>query len=649
LKLVSLVIRNAPPIKEFDAGGLSEVVVFAGPNGVGKTQLLTQLLAAFREPGSNQNVRVVVQTTSDSERTAWQGKDTLDSSVHAEAKLLRASLQRTHKRGQLRSGVLNFDATRALETIKPYAFAWGQFVDPWEEQVGWDQTFQPLKSRFQDTVHSLHRKIRSQKEEIATRALELKKSGATAMPLDFTDPLLKFKDAFERLLPGKKLVELDERSQNIQYVTEGTTLPLTSLSSGEREVMTVVFDFLLRDPQDCVIVFDEPELHLHPELSYRLLRTLREVGERNQFIFCTHSPDIISASIEQTVVFVTPPQDPLVNQALPVREDDEMARVLHLLGQSIGVISLGKKIVLIEGERSSLDKQTYGSIVGASYPELVLVPAGGRDTLSSFAKALETVLTRTIWGVEFFMLCDGDAAAISTARSEGDRKGGGRFRALPRYHLENYFLDESILARVFEKLHEPAESWLRSPESIRERLKEIARPLVSYAVALKVAQRLRVSVGNIDVMPSGCHKKELADLVRLFEESRGLEERRVRGVLAQEAVTQIIEDEFASLTAVFAREDDEWKRRVPGRPVLSSFAREAKFELSRLKTLYLQTVREDQAVVAGGSLAAPPAAQSRSASISIPLDPFHEIRAIFRDFANYGEPAGADLAPGSLP
>jgi hypothetical protein len=47
---------------------------------------------------------------------------------------------------------------------------------------------------------------------------------------------------------------------------------------------------------------------------------------------------------------------------------------------------------------------------------------------------------------------------------------------------------------------------------------------------------------------------------------------------------------------------------------------------------------QDQAVVARGSLAAQRAEQVVPVSISVPLDPFDEIRAIFRHFSHYGEP-----------
>ena len=164
----------------------------------------------------------------------------------------------------------------------------------------------------------------------------------------------------------------------------------------------------------------------------------------------THSPDIITASLDHSVVFIAPPNVARPNQAVQLREDDETSRVLHLIGQSVGVISLGKRIVLIEGTESSLDKQTYGSIVGSQYPDLVLVPVGGKESIASFVKAFETVLNKTVWGVDFFMLCDGDT---STSLSYG-ADGGGRLRLLPRYHIENYFLDERVLVRLFEALEE---------------------------------------------------------------------------------------------------------------------------------------------------------------------------------------------------
>jgi hypothetical protein len=229
--------------------------------------------------------------------------------------------------------------------------------------LGWQFGFGRLSDRFQDTLHALFRKVRTRREEIAKKAELLMKEKAGQErgdahsaekfiqldPSEFPDPIDPFRLAFTQLLAPKELVQPDPRSQQLQYSYDGQTFPITSLSSGEREVVNIVFDFLLRNPTDCIVVFDEPELHLHPELSYKLLQTLRTIGANNQFIFCTHSPDIITASLDSSVVFIAPPKDAETNQAILVREDDETHRALKLLGQSIGIVALGKKIVLVEG------------------------------------------------------------------------------------------------------------------------------------------------------------------------------------------------------------------------------------------------------------------------------------------------------------
>ncbi|PYJ63088.1 MAG: hypothetical protein DME24_01920, partial [Verrucomicrobia bacterium] len=272
------------------------------------------------------------------------------------------------------------------------------------------------------------------------------------MALDFEDPLTPFKEVFFQLLAPKSLLDADIKNQRLTYQHDGQVFGLDTLSSGEKEVLNITFDFLLRSPSHCIVFFDEPELHLHPELSYRLLNTLRSIGTRNQFVLCTHSPDIISASLDQSVVFVAPKTVDGVNQAIVVKEDDDTNQALRLLGHSIGIVALGKKIVLVEGTSSSLDKQLYGSILKSEFPSLVLVPSGGKQTVASFSSVVENVLERTLWGVDFFMLCDRDAVPWGTSITDIETQSKGRLRLLPKYHLENFFLDDHTLAKVFEQL-----------------------------------------------------------------------------------------------------------------------------------------------------------------------------------------------------
>jgi hypothetical protein len=293
-----------------------------------------------------------------------------------------------------------------------------------------------------------------------------------------------------------------------------------------------------------------------------------------------------------------------------VEEDDSTNQALRLLGQSVGIISLGRRIVLIEGTTSSLDKQTYGFLLKNRYPSLVLVPTGGKDDIRAFGSAFERVLSKTLWGVEFFMICDRDAAdASDTTRLEAE--SNGRLRFLKKYHLENYFLDAPTLATVFE--HQlPADSWLRSPDRINEKLRELAKANVSYAAALIASSHIRRQVGSVSVMPKGCHGKSSDDLVALINTKVTEEATRASSVLRSADIEQFVRKTYSELESAANDPLDSWKAIFPGKQVFAQFAAAAGIDGARLKLAFLNQVTQKQ----------------------LPI--FDDVMSIFSDFASRG-------------
>jgi ABC-type cobalamin/Fe3+-siderophores transport system ATPase subunit len=588
MKLQSIDIRHAPPVERFAVTDLSDIVVIAGPNGVGKTRLLRQIIAQLTGGGVNPAFSCIVEATSQSERDAW-GKRTLDLRDDQDFARFRSTITTNRKRRLLRSSLVNFESDRTIQNLQPYAFSWDT-VDPDEEEVGWNLSVGYMRDRYQDTVQAMFRMIEHQKRSIANRAIRLSREGKTEMSLRFDDPMQPFKEVFERLLAPKQLVDPQPSDQRLQFREGDAVYDFTELSSGEREVVNIAFDFLLRSPEDCIVFFDEPELHLHPELSFRLVQTLQEIGARNQFIFSTHSPDVITASLDRSVVFLAPASaesqdDEPGNQAIVVSESDETNQALRLLGQSIGIIALGRRIVLVEGTESSIDKQTYGSIVRNRWPSLVLVPSGGKHEIEAFESVYRNVLSRSIWGVDFFMLCDGDAQpAASDERTKATAEG--RLRTLPRYHIENYFLDEEVWADVFATM-EPADSWLRDPQRIGEALREVATELISYSVALTISHQVRLDVGNVNLMPSQCHGKSVSDLTDLIVAQAAEESKRMAVALDQSNLRQATADAYARLETAIADDDATWRIVIPGKPILANFCGRAKIQMGRAKSLYI--------------------------------------------------------------
>ena len=73
MRIKSFQIRAVAPIQLVQVEDVADIVVFAGPNGVGKTSIGTALLNLARNPAVNTNVWMIVEATNDEERENGQG------------------------------------------------------------------------------------------------------------------------------------------------------------------------------------------------------------------------------------------------------------------------------------------------------------------------------------------------------------------------------------------------------------------------------------------------------------------------------------------------------------------------------------------------------------------------------------------------
>ena len=606
MKIKKITATDILPVKNFMADDLKDLVVIAGPNGVGKTRLVDGILNYFRRGGQSgrrghlTNPSFIIEATDKSESEAW-GKSELDTLLPEQAATLYDSLRQNRRRRNFLSSILYYESDRTIQQVQPLEFHF-DIADPWEEDVSWDFALRGLKNRWEDTQHSIFKKLESQRTSIGNRAIQLRNEGRDSMKLTFDDPMIPFNEAFSKLLRPKTFAKPDIRNQHLTYMDGRNRFEIQSLSSGEREVLGVIFDFILRKPSHCIVFFDEPELHLHPELLSRLITTLQGVGESNQFILATHSAELISSSLDESVIFLTPPKEDGGNQAVKIEPTGDVAEALHQLGQSVGIVSLGKKIVLIEGSDASLDKKTYGQIVKGQFPELVLLPSGSKNNLSSFGTIVSQVLERSFWGIRFFMLADRDV-------TEGTQPiETYHFRMLKRYHLENYFLDAKILCQCLAGMADE-DSWLHSIEEIENRLREIARSQLGYAVSLVVSKKLNDVTGNVSVKPKGSHKMDMVALVDAFSEKADAERLRVTTTLHDDHVRQLVQHTYQEFENLLETPSDAWKMEFPGKCILSPFCGTAGVRENHLKNLYIQK------------------------SFETDTNPFQEIIDIFSSFA----------------
>ena len=93
-----------------------------------------------------------------------------------------------------------------------------------------------------------------------------------------------------------KFVEVNE-SGNLTIELSSLSPPLELdprfLSSGEKQILILLTEALLRVDEPVVYIADEPELSLHVTWQEKLLESLVTLGGPKQIIVATHSPDIV--------------------------------------------------------------------------------------------------------------------------------------------------------------------------------------------------------------------------------------------------------------------------------------------------------------------------------------------------------------------
>lgn len=106
-------------------------------------------------------------------------------------------------------------------------------------------------------------------------------------------PIRSFVDSMNRFFENsRKVVEVDSIGR-LKIIQSGESIPLQSLSSGEKQLLILIAHSTFARNKGGVFIVDEPELSLHLRWQEMLIEELINANKNNQFIFATHSPEIV--------------------------------------------------------------------------------------------------------------------------------------------------------------------------------------------------------------------------------------------------------------------------------------------------------------------------------------------------------------------
>lgn len=399
------------------------------------------------------------------------------------------------------------------------------------------------------------------------------------------NPITPYNDLLQRLLPEYSITAPpDEGPPNNLWVKipGSLVIPFSDLSSGEKEVFFILANFIRQDVANAIVMVDEPELHLHPELARRLVRTMLDIKPGNQIWLATHNPEVFDEVGSDRTFFVSR-VDQTSGVVRRASDADDAEVVLKEMFGFSGYIGVGRSLVFLEGEASSNDRKLFSRLFGADMASVKLVPAGGVETVGRINSAVLHIIESGLAWMTFYAIRDRDYLTDAEV-SLYNAHPSGRFRVLKRCHIENYLLDDFIIADVLTDVFDRP----TSETEVTDLLRETARSMTAEVLAAMVGYRLQrltwpedfsgastfrgVSLYEPD---GGVHEERRTAILNQFRQSAADIREAASSRISEPQVDQLVsvcETEMASALSE-AAPDQTWRERFPGKRLLQAFAK----------------------------------------------------------------------------
>ncbi|WP_338890525.1 ATP-dependent nuclease [Rhodococcus sovatensis] len=214
----------------------------------------------------------------------------------------------------------------------------------------------------------------------------------------------------------------------------------TSEGLGEGIVSLLsILDGIYDAKDDSLVVIDEPELSLHPQLQRRLREVISQFACDHQVIYSTHSPYFINwGDLANGATIVRAFKDPRNGVQLREADHDVIKRLgklkddlfnPHILGlDAAEVFFLEDNVILTEGQEDVVFFKKIDEILGDQMEGSFFGwGAGGAEKMEIFIKLLDSMGYKKVVGI-----LDGDKSSLAA-----------EYRAkFPNYHFEVIAADD---------------------------------------------------------------------------------------------------------------------------------------------------------------------------------------------------------------
>jgi predicted ATPase len=228
--------------------------------------------------------------------------------------------------------------------------------------------------------------------------------------------------------------------------------PYENLSSGEKEVIDIIIDLVIKTPDfnDTVYCIDEPELHLNTAIQRKLLTEIEKLVPDNcQLWLATHSIGFLRAlqeELKDKSSILDFSEKDYFNGTMEIKPmattRDNWQRIFKTALEDLTGLIAPKRIIYCEGKlQNSLDEKLFNIIFGEEFNDTLFLSSGNKDAVQKYSAIALTVLNKAFSDVEIIALVDRDDDL------EEIKQGKTIIRKLVRREFENYLFDKELLKK----------------------------------------------------------------------------------------------------------------------------------------------------------------------------------------------------------
>ena len=242
-------------------------------------------------------------------------------------------------------------------------------------------------------------------------------------------------EVWERLLPTKKLRITADDIRVSSTSIESADYSASEMSDGERAVFYILGQVLSAN-EGSILIFDEPELHIHKSIISNLWDEIEKLRPDCSFLMITHDIEFAATRVAKKYVIRNYYSDPAWDVSeIPDSELDEQTITL--------ILGSRKPILFVEGEKTSLDMETYR----LCYPEWTVIPKGScKDVIQAVSSLRKLNEDMPILNIKCAGIIDRD----TRDSSQIEELEGQGINVLPCSEIENIFSLSSIAHKVLE-------------------------------------------------------------------------------------------------------------------------------------------------------------------------------------------------------